>query len=270
MENILQAPFIKEFGLILDKMHQNGWHERNSGNVSYILKVSEIEPYLDINKVKRQIDLDCEVKDLSGKYILITGSGKYIKNVSKDPELNAGIIRIQDNGTHADIIWGFNDEGKPTSELSTHLLSHQARLKVSNKHRVVMHTHATHTMAMTFVHPLDDRSFTRSLWKMCTESIVVFPDGVGVLPWMVCGNAEIGLATAKKMAHTRLVIWSLHGVFATGESLDDCFGLIETVEKSAQIYMMTAHLKRINTLEDHQLKALAEAFNVDYIKEYLD
>ena len=270
MENILQAPFIKEFGLILDKMYQNGWHERNSGNVSLILKEDEIKPYLNLSHIKREIKLDCDVKDLKGLYILVTGSGKYIKNVSKDPELNAGIIRIQENGKHADIIWGFNDEGKPTSELSTHLLSHQTRLKVSAKHRVVIHTHATNIMAMTFVHPLEDRSFTRSLWKMCTESIVVFPDGVGVLPWMVCGNAEIGLETAKKMEKTRLVIWSLHGVFATGENLDDCFGLIETVEKSAQIYMMTAHLKRINTLEDDQLKALVTAFNVKYIEEYLD
>ena len=184
--------------------------------------------------------------------------------------MNAGIIKIQDNGAYADIIWGFNDAGRPTSELSTHLLSHQARLKVSSKHRVVMHTHATNIMAMTFVHPLEDRSFTRTLWKMCTESIVVFPDGVGVLPWMVCGNAEIGIETAKKMEKTRFVIWSMHGVFATGESLDDCFGLIETVEKSAQIYMMTAHLKKVNTIEDAQLKALAEAFQIKYREGYLD
>jgi ribulose-5-phosphate 4-epimerase/fuculose-1-phosphate aldolase len=31
------------------------------------------------------------------------------------------------------------------------------------------------------------------------EWSVVFPDGVGVLPWMLCGTNEIGEATAKKM-----------------------------------------------------------------------
>lgn len=34
---------------------------------------------------------------------------------------------------------------------------------------------------------------------MCTECIVVFPDGIGVLPWMFCGTNEIGKITAKEM-----------------------------------------------------------------------
>jgi len=270
MKNINEALFMKEFGSVLDKMYLNGWHERNSGNISYILSDEEVETYFPSYEVKRVIDLPVEVSRMKGLYVLVTGSGKYIKNVSKDPELNTGIIKIHDSGLKADIVWGFRDGGKPTSELSTHLLSHQVRLSVNPKHRVVIHTHATHTMAMTFIHELEDRSFTRSLWKMCTESIVVFPDGIGVLPWMLCGNAVIGEATAEKMKHTRLVVWALHGVFATGENLDDCFGLIETVEKSAQIYLMTAPFKKINTLEDRQLRELAEAFNVKYRKDYLD
>ena len=123
---------------------------------------------------------------------------------------------------------------------------------------------------MSFVHELDERSFTRTLWKMTTEAIVVFPDGVGVLPWMLCGNKEIGILTAKKMKDQRIVVWAMHGVFATGTSLDDCFGLIETVEKSAQIYMMTSHIKKVNTIEDAQLKLLAETFKANYKKHYLD
>ncbi len=40
-----------------------------------------------------------------------------------------------------------------------------------------------------------------------TECIVVFPDGVGILPWRLCGTNSIGEATAKKMEEVRLVIW---------------------------------------------------------------
>ena len=32
-----------------------------------------------------------------------------------------------------------------------------------------------------------------------TECAVVFPGGVGVLPWMVCGGAEIAKATSELM-----------------------------------------------------------------------
>ncbi|WP_243415243.1 hypothetical protein [Merdimmobilis hominis] len=48
------------------------------------------------------------------------------------------------------------------------------------------------------------------------------------------------------------------------------FGLIETVEKAAQIYMLTAHLPRINTITDTQLKDLAELFGVTYRKDFLN
>ncbi len=51
--------------------------------------------------------------------------------------------------------------------------------------------------------------------------------------------------------------------------MDETFGLIETVEKAAQIYMLTAHLPRINTITDENLKELAELFKVEVRKDIL-
>ena len=47
--------------------------------------------------------------------------------------------------------------------------------------------------------PLDARTITRALWKAMTECIVVFPKGVGVVPWMVPGGSEIAQATCELM-----------------------------------------------------------------------
>ena len=105
---------------------------------------------------------------------------------------------------------------------------------------------------------------------MCTECIVVFPDGVGVLPWMLCGTNSIGEATAEKMKEFRLVVWGMHGIYGAGKDLDETFGLIETVEKAAQIYMLTAHLPRVNTIKDEEMVELAEFFGVDYRKDFLN
>ena len=52
--------------------------------------------------------------------------------------------------------------------------------------------------------------------------------------------------------------------------MDEAFGLIETVEKAAQIYMLTCSQPRINTISDSQLKELAEYFKVKYRKDFLD
>ena len=149
-------------------------------------------------------------------------------------------------------------------------MSHMARLEANPENRVIMHSHPTNTLAMNFVHELDEKKLTHSLWQTCTECIVVFPDGIGVLPWMVCGTNEIGVATAEKMKDYRLVVWGMHGIYGAGKDLDEAFGLIETVEKAAQLYMLTAHLPRVNTIHDEELAEVAEAFGLEYRKDFLD
>ncbi|MBR5968386.1 MAG: rhamnulose-1-phosphate aldolase [Lachnospiraceae bacterium] len=270
MKDIFTAPFVKEMMATTANMYRLGWDERNGGNISYLLDSREVAEYLDLDKVIRTIPTGFHAPSLIGRIFIVTGTGKYFKNVEKDPENNLGVIRIAGDGSTAELLWGYADGGKFTSELPAHLMSHMARLSVDPENRVVIHSHPTNTLAMNFVHELDEKKFTHTLWEMCTECIVVFPDGVGILPWMLCGTNEIGEATAEKMKEFRLVIWSLHGIYGAGKSLDETFGLIETVEKAAQIYMLTAHLPRINTIKDEDMVTLAEYFGVEYRKDYLD
>ena len=63
---------------------------------------------------------------------------------------------------------------------------------------------------------------------MATECPVVFPSGVGIVPWMVPGGAEIAEATSELMKKHDVVIWAHHGVFCSGEDLDLTFGLMDT------------------------------------------
>ena len=255
---------------ITANMYRLGWDERNGGNVSLLLNDEEVYEYLDKDAVLRTIPTGFDATPLKGKVFIVTGTGKYFKNVKEDPETNLGIIRIASDGTTAELLWGYKDGGRFTSELPAHLMSHMARLSVDPENRVVMHCHPTNTLAMNYVHELDEKKFTHTLWEMCTECIVVFPDGIGVLPWMLCGTNEIGEATAEKMKQYRLVVWGMHGIYGVGKNIDEAFGLIETVEKAAQIYMLTAHLPRINTIKDSELKELAEAFGVNYRKDFLN
>ena len=98
---------------------------------------------------------------------------------------------------------------------------------------------------------------------------MVFPDGVNVLPWMLCGTNEIGEATAAKMATARLVVWAQHGIYGAGKDLDETFGLIETAEKAAEIYMKIAHLPLVNTIDDAQMQQLAAHFGVKLREGYV-
>ena len=270
MKDVLTSKFIKEMCSTTANMYRLGWDERNGGNISLLLDEKEVAEYLDLHRVLREIPIGFTAKELAGKIFLVTGTGKYFKNVAEDPETNLGIVRIKADGETAELLWGYKDGGKFTSEFPAHMMSHIARLKADPLSRVVMHCHPTNLLAMNFVHELDDRSFTRSLWQMCTECIVVFPDGVGVLPWMLCGTNEIGEATAAKMKDYRVVVWGLHGVYGAGKDMDETFGLIETVEKAAEIYMLTAHLPRLNTITDENLVTIAKHFKVNYRKDFID
>ena len=270
MKDIFTAPFVEKMKETTANMYRLGWDERNGGNISYLLDEDEVAEYLDISKVIRTIPTGFDAKPLIGRIFIVTGTGKYFKNVEKDPEDNLGVVRIASDGTTAELLWGFRDGGRFTSEFPAHMMSHMARLSADPENRVVMHCHPTNTLAMNFVHELDEKKLTHTLWEMCTECIVVFPDGVGVLPWMLCGTNSIGEATAEKMKEFRLVVWGMHGIYGAGKTLDEAFGLIETVEKAAQIYMLTAHLPRINTIRDDQMKELADYFGVKYRSDFLD
>ncbi len=270
MKDIMTAPFLIEMMQTTANMYRLGYDERNGGNISYMLDPDVAGEYLDLNKVIRTIPTGFDAKALAGKIFIVTGTGKYFKNVEYDPENNLGIIRIADDGVTAELLWGYRDGGRFTSELPAHLMSHIARLSVDPDNKIIMHCHPDYTLAMTQVHEMNERAITRTLWKQMTESIVVFPEGVGVLPWMVCGTNAIGEATAEKMKEYRIVLWTLHGIYGCGKDMDEAFGLIETVEKAAKMYMLTAHLPNVNTITDQNLVDLAARFSLNYRKDFLD
>lgn len=263
-------PAVREMAEMAYHMWTLGWDERNGGNISRILEEAEVAPYINLHRRGRAIALSFPVPELAGKLFLVTGSGKYFRNIVSDPAGSLGVIRVNSDGEHVEVLWGFEGMALPTSELASHFMSHIERLKTDPAHRVVMHTHATNVIAMTFVHDLNEKKFTKTLWKMCTECIVVFPEGVGVLPWMVPGGAEIGRKTADKMREVRVVVWPHHGIFGTGSTMDEVFGLIETVEKAAQIYMLAANHGMKQAITDRELADLAQAFGVSPAEGILD
>ena len=260
--DFLNSSFVKEVSEITSNMYRQGWDERNGGNISYLIDEDEVRKFFPTDKYIRDIELGFTADGICrNKYFLVTGTGKYFKNVIKDPEENLGLVKIDSNGHTAHLLWGYRSGGRMTSEFPAHLMSHAERLKVNPKNRVIMHTHPTYTICMGACLPTDEVIFTRKLWKSNTEAVVVFPEGIGVLPCMICGTNEIGEATANKMKEYRLVSWTNHGIYGAGNDIDEAFGLIETVEKTAQIYMLTlGHV--VNEIPDEVILGLAKLWNL--------
>ena len=266
MAKFIESKFVEEMAYVTPNMYRQGWDERNGGNISYLIDEKYIKKYFPKDKVIRKIKMGFTADPIvRGKCFLVTGTGKYFKNVMKDPETNLGLVRIDKSGKVANLLWGYKDGGKFTSEFPAHIMCHAERLRVNPNNRIIMHTHPTYTMAMGASTPVSEIEFTKRLWTSNTEAIVVFPEGIGVLPCMVCGTNEIGIATAKKMKKFRIVSWTNHGIYGCGKDIDEAFGLIETVEKTAMVYMIQLN-HVVNVIPVEVLVGLCKLWNLKPMK----
>lgn len=270
---ITDLEFVQGFIRLTEDGYRQNWHERNGGNLTYRLKPEEAEaasPFFTYEKPFQPIGT--AVPGLSGEYFMVTGSGKYFRNVVLDPEDTCAIIEIDSKGENYRILWGLVHGGRPTSELPSHLMNHEVKKRVTaGKHRVIYHCHPTNLIALTFVLPLTAEVFTRELWEMATECPVVFPSGVGVVPWMVPGGRAIAVETSKLMEDYDAAIWAHHGLFCSGEDFDLTFGLAHTIEKSAEILVKVKSMtgEKRQTIQPEEFRALAKEFKVSLPEQFL-
>ena len=79
---ILESKFVQGFIKMADDGYQQGWHERNGGNLSYRLKPEEVEMIKPrLNAPGEWTPIGVEVPGLAGEFFLVTGSGKYFRNI---------------------------------------------------------------------------------------------------------------------------------------------------------------------------------------------
>ena len=268
----LDAEFVQGFIRMADDGWNQGWHERNGGNLSYRVKPEEAESVRENFTPGQWQPIGTSVPKLGGEYFLVTGSGKYFRNVRIRPEDSVCMIELDDAGENYRIVWGLVNGGRPTSELPSHLMNHEVKKEVTGgKYRVIYHAHPANIIALTFVLPLKDEVFTRELWEMATECPVVFPGGIGVVPWMVPGGREIAVETSRLMAEYDAAIWAHHGLFAAGEDFDLTFGLMHTVEKAADILVKVLSMQPVKrqTIQPEEFRHLAQDFHVTLPEKFL-
>ena len=93
---VLDAEFVQGFIRMADDGWQQGWHERNGGNLSYRMKPEEIQMVKEEFTPGAWCPIGAQVPTLAGTYFLVTGSGKYFRNVSVKPEDSICIIELDD------------------------------------------------------------------------------------------------------------------------------------------------------------------------------
>ena len=271
---ILDIKILKDYIRMCNDGWLQGWHERNGGNLTYRMtkeQVEECRPYFSFERP--WVNMGVQADNLKGEYFIATGSGKYFRNVILEPQDNICIVEINEAGDSYRIVWGLVKGGRPTSEFPSHFLNHSVRKAATNgENRVIYHAHPANIIALTYVLPLTSKDITRALWQSATECPVVFPSGVGVVEWMVPGGADIAKATSKLMKKFDAAVWAHHGLFCSGPDFDTTFGLMHTIEKAAQIYVLALSMGKgiRQTITDDNLRAIAKEFGVTLNEDFLE
>ena len=92
--SILESKVVKDFIRMADDGFIQGWHERNGGNLTYRLKTEEVDQFAsELSTQGEWIPIGMRVPGLSGEFFLVTGSGKFFRNVILEPEVNLEIGR---------------------------------------------------------------------------------------------------------------------------------------------------------------------------------
>ncbi len=272
-----QRAFNKDFGRLCTDGYEQGWHERNGGNLSYRLTEDEVSSCQSFfyDEPSSWVPLGVRAENLGGECFLVTAAGAYMREVASNSGHSTGIVELNAEGDAWRTVWGFKDDRMPTSELPSHIALQAVRKQATQgASRVLYHAHPTATVALTHVLPLDSRSFTRALWKSFLESMVAFPQGIGVIPWMVPGGADIALASADAMQKYEACVWAHHGVFVAGTGFNEVFGLVQAIEKAASIYEQARAANGgsgefLNEIPDEGLRGIAEAYGLSVNEEFL-
>jgi rhamnulose-1-phosphate aldolase len=241
---------------------EKGWAERNGGNISVNLSEILSPEERSIKPLKAGIALQEPVEGLAGDVFYVTGTGCRMRCVAKEPFANGSLIRIAPGGASYDIL--AEKLIAPTSELPSHLLMHNHQRLAGRQTKVVLHTHPTELIGLTHCRPyLDSKALTHLLWSMIPECRIIVPKGIGIVPYEIPGTLALAHATIRQLAEYDLVFWEKHGILAVGEDIIECFDAIDTLSKSAQIFL---HARTAGHepegMTPQQLNELAEAFHL--------
>lgn len=240
-----------------------GWAERNGGNISVNVTALISEEEKNLPPIAPEVSLPEAMAALGGHIFYVTGTGKRMRYVAKEPFENGSLIRISADGLSFGII--AEKPIAPTSELPSHLMMHNYLRAQGRDNKVVLHTHPTDLIGMTHCKPfMQSEVITRLLWSMIPECRIIVPKGIGIVPYEIPGTVELAHATIKQLEKHDVVFWEKHGILAVGDDIIECFDAIDTLSKSAQIYF-SARMAGYEPegMTSKQMDDLVPAFGLD-------
>src|SRR4051794_30544232 len=213
LDEILQS--IGEAGRRLSEIEAS---EGAAGNISvYIGWQAEVRRLFPLGE---RLELPLPAPALAGKVVLVTGSGRRLRDINRDPAANLGAIVIGSEGLTGTLYTSprrlFE---RVTSEFNSHLAVHNDQVsQTGTNFHALIHAQPPHLVYLSHIPTYRDQATLNArLLRWEPETIVQLPEGIGVLPFILPGSPAMMEANVARLREHRVVLWGKHGVMARSD-----------------------------------------------------
>lgn len=239
--------------------------EGSAGNVS----VCTAEP-LDLRKVfplVEQVTLPLEAPSLEGMSILASGSGCRLRDIVEKPTENIGVLVVDAGGKTAKLHTAEDRKfTRLTSEFNTHLAVHRVRMhEGGERFHAVFHAQPLYLTMLSHIARYQDEDYlNKHVCRWEPETIVQFPEGIGVLAYQSPGSPEMARVTEESLRTKSLAIWSKHGAMARSyRSTSHAADLIEYAETAGHYeYMNLVIGEQADGISPEQIRDFCNRFGI--------
>jgi rhamnulose-1-phosphate aldolase len=257
---------------ILDSIGAGGSHvaaieasEGAAGNISvYVGWPIEVRRRFPITE---EIPLPQPAPHLASHFVIVTGSGRRLREIHVDPAANLGVVQISPDGTSGTLHTAPSRLfDSVTSEWNSHLAVHDDTVeRTGTNFHAVVHAQPPHLTYLSHIADYRDEDYlNRRLLRWEPETIINLPAGIGALPFMLPGSPPLMEANVESLRAHRIVVWAKHGVMARSDiSVKWAVDRIEYAETAANYeYMDLLIGGRAEGLSLDELRAVVAAFDV--------
>jgi len=239
--------------------------EGAAGNLSLCL-LGELDPR-ELFPVVKNLERPMGVPALAGATLLVSGSGRRLREIKDDPQGNIACLVVEEDGLTARQFTAKNYHfTRVTSEFNSHLAVHYDQVLTHKfAFHAIIHVQPVHLTYLSHIPRYQDERFLNTpLLHWPPETILNMPEGIGFMPFHVPGSAELMSANAIWARNNRLVVWAKHGVIArSDQSLMHAVDLVEYAETAARYeYLNLAAGEPASGLSREEIRAICEANHI--------
>jgi rhamnulose-1-phosphate aldolase len=257
---------IHQIGKVGQRLSDMGAAEGAAGNLSICFReqlyVRDRFPDMQI------IDLPVPAPDLAGATLIVTGSGRRLRDIAEAPTANLACIVVERDGCTGKMFTapdcGFR---RVTSEFNSHLAVHHDQMRTRHPRlHTVLHAQPLFLTYLSHLAEYQEEAYLNcQLLRWQPETILNFPQGLGVLPFLLPGSAQLTVETMLALRDHSMVIWSQHGVIVRADaSLLQALDLLEYAETAAhyEFLNLTAGGRSEGLNPDH-IREVAKSWKID-------